>query len=148
FGLKCRDESGSRPVEMKQDWGSRRVGRPAKSRGGTLYFKTRESRFQFPMIRAKIRRRHRRRRFSSRAICSVRGCSAWERRPDGAPFARKTMSEVETTREGPGWDLAAESITVKIRWFGVVVGYVLVNLLDRPVETHRPVVNAILTLGA
>ena len=32
-------------------------------------------------------------------------------------------------REGAAWDLAAESITVKIRWFGVVVGYVLVNLL-------------------
>lgn len=59
------------------------------------------------------------------------------------------MSEAGTTsREAAGWELAAESITVKIRWFGVVVGYVLVNLLDRPVESHRPVVNAILTLGA
>src|SRR6185369_2988346 len=51
-------------------------------------------------------------------------------------------------REGAAWDLAAESITVKIRWFGVVVGYVLVNLLDRPAESHRPIMNAILTLGA
>lgn len=59
------------------------------------------------------------------------------------------MSEAGTTsREAAGWDLAAESITVKIRWFGVVVGYVLVNLLERPVESHRPVMNAILTLGA
>jgi two-component system, NtrC family, sensor kinase len=59
------------------------------------------------------------------------------------------MSEAEiSTREAVGWDLAAESITVKIRWFGVVVGYALVNLLDRPVESHRPVMNAILTLGA
>lgn len=59
------------------------------------------------------------------------------------------MSEAgSSSREAAGWDLAAESITVKIRWFGVVVGYVLVNLLDRPAESHRPVMNAILTLGA
>lgn len=51
-------------------------------------------------------------------------------------------------RDSVGWDLAAESITVKIRWFGVVVGYVLVNLLDRPIGAHRGVMNAILTLGA
>lgn len=58
------------------------------------------------------------------------------------------MSETGQLREGIGWDLAAESITVRIRWFGVVVGYVLVNLLDRPAGSHRPVMNAILTLGA
>ncbi|MSR56823.1 MAG: two-component sensor histidine kinase [Planctomycetaceae bacterium] len=52
------------------------------------------------------------------------------------------------SRDSSAWDLAAESITVKIRWFGVVVGYVLVNLLDRPAESHRPIMNAILTLGA
>ncbi|MFN0051508.1 MAG: sensor histidine kinase, partial [Planctomycetales bacterium] len=45
-------------------------------------------------------------------------------------------------------DLAAESITVRIRWFGVVVGYALVNILGRPAESHPPVLNAILTLGA
>jgi signal transduction histidine kinase len=52
------------------------------------------------------------------------------------------------TRDAIGWELAAESITVRIRWFGVVVGYVLVNLLDRPVASHRPIMNALLTLGA
>jgi signal transduction histidine kinase len=51
-------------------------------------------------------------------------------------------------RDAAGWDLAAESITVKIRWFGVVVGYVLVNFLDRHPESQRAVINAILTLGA
>jgi signal transduction histidine kinase len=57
-------------------------------------------------------------------------------------------SEPMTTREPFGWELAAESITVKIRWFGVVVGYLLVNLLEWPSEGHRPEMNAILTLGA
>ncbi len=56
--------------------------------------------------------------------------------------------EAMTMREPSGWELAAESITVKIRWFGVVVGYLLVNLLDRPAGSHRPEMNAILTLGA
>src|SRR5260370_23895789 len=51
-------------------------------------------------------------------------------------------------REPSGWELAAESVTVKIRWFGVVVGYMLVNLLERRAESHRPEMNAILTLGA
>ena len=46
------------------------------------------------------------------------------------------------------WELAAESITVRIRWFGLVVGYVLVNFVgERPVE-NTAVLNAILTLGA
>lgn len=62
------------------------------------------------------------------------------------------MSTAESTtavaRDPSGWELAAESITVKIRWFGVVVGYLLVNFLDRPPETHRAVMNSILTLGA
>ncbi len=32
-----------------------------------------------------------------------------------------------TTRERLRWDLATESIVVKIRWFGIVMGYVLVQ---------------------
>jgi hypothetical protein len=44
------------------------------------------------------------------------------------------------------WELAAESITVRIRWFGLCVGYVLVNFVGR--ETNQPVLNGILTLGA
>ena len=50
------------------------------------------------------------------------------------------------SRAGSAWELAAENIAVKIRWFGVVVGYVLVNLVDGP--GNRPALNAILGLGA
>jgi len=52
----------------------------------------------------------------------------------------------EVSREEFSWDLAAESITVRIRWFGLCVGYVLVNFVGR--ETKQPELNAILTLGA
>lgn len=44
------------------------------------------------------------------------------------------------------WELAAETIAVKIRWFGLLVGYVLVNVDS---GSHpRAVLNAILALGA
>jgi signal transduction histidine kinase len=43
--------------------------------------------------------------------------------------------------------LAAEAIAVKIRWFGLLVGYLVVNM-DDPGDPYRPVLNAILTLGA
>lgn len=48
--------------------------------------------------------------------------------------------------EPTDWELAAEAITVRVRWFGLCVGYVLVNLSGR--ELNQPVLNAILTLGA
>ena len=44
------------------------------------------------------------------------------------------------------WELAAELIAVKIRWFGLIIGYVLVNVDPSAVE-HRPFLNAILALG-
>jgi len=44
------------------------------------------------------------------------------------------------------WELAAETIAVKIRWFGLLFGYLLVNLGDA--GEHRPILNAILGLGA
>ncbi len=43
------------------------------------------------------------------------------------------------------WELAAETIAVKIRWFGLLFGYLLVNLGDA--GAHRGVLNAILALG-
>jgi two-component system, NtrC family, sensor kinase len=46
-----------------------------------------------------------------------------------------------------GWELAAETIAVKIRWFGLLVGYVLVNF-DVGDPGRRAVLNAILALGA
>jgi signal transduction histidine kinase len=42
--------------------------------------------------------------------------------------------------------LAAETIAVKIRWFGLLVGYGLVNF--GPPSEQRPILNAILALGA
>jgi two-component system NtrC family sensor kinase len=48
--------------------------------------------------------------------------------------------------ERPGWDLATESIVVKIRWFGVLMGYVLVQTRT---GLHNPsAVRAFLALGA
>ncbi len=44
------------------------------------------------------------------------------------------------------WELAAETIAVKIRWFGLLFGYLLVNLGEA--GAHRHVLNAILGLGA
>jgi signal transduction histidine kinase len=45
------------------------------------------------------------------------------------------------------WELAAEAIAVKIRWFGLLVGYVLVNVGGIG-DDSRPILNAILALGA
>jgi signal transduction histidine kinase len=42
------------------------------------------------------------------------------------------------------WELAAENIVVKIRWFGLLFGYLLVNVGE---TAHRPFLNAILALG-
>src|SRR5262245_40585718 len=47
----------------------------------------------------------------------------------------------------PRWELAAENIAVRIRWLGLVIGYLLVNL-DGRLDDRRPVLNAILALGA
>src|SRR6516225_6808675 len=45
------------------------------------------------------------------------------------------------------WELAAETIAVKVRWFGLLVGFVLVNLSPHSAD-GRVVLNAILALGA
>ncbi len=45
-----------------------------------------------------------------------------------------------------GSPLAAEAITLKIRWFGLVIGYLLVNVLSP--KSNQMALNAILTLGA
>ncbi len=56
------------------------------------------------------------------------------------------------------FELSAEAITVRIRWFGLAIGYALVNFMDRGVTmahaalpewlSNRQVLNGILTLGA
>lgn len=43
------------------------------------------------------------------------------------------------------WELAAENIAVKIRWFGLLFGYLLVNVGDA--GEYRLILNAILALG-
>lgn len=45
------------------------------------------------------------------------------------------------------WELAAEAIAVKIRWFGLLIGYILVNVGAHPPD-RLAVLNAILALGA
>jgi signal transduction histidine kinase len=60
------------------------------------------------------------------------------------------MSSTLSRRQAPAasspWELAAETIAVKIRWFGLLVGYVLVNLHPQDLG-RQAVLNALLTLG-
>ena len=44
------------------------------------------------------------------------------------------------------WGLATQAITVRIRWFGICIGYVLVNLIGQ--GRNQGILNAILLLGA
>jgi two-component system, NtrC family, sensor kinase len=44
------------------------------------------------------------------------------------------------------WELAAEAITVKIRWFGLLIGFIVVHLGDPNPQRHA-ILNAILALG-
>jgi signal transduction histidine kinase len=57
------------------------------------------------------------------------------------------MAQVAYPQVVNRWELAAESIAVKIRWFGLLVGYVLVNV-DGASLDRRWVLSALLTLGA
>src|SRR5947209_18138034 len=61
------------------------------------------------------------------------------------PRRPRPRMAAEPSAAPPRWELAAENIAVKIRWFGLLVGYVLVNLGGR--AEHRLVLNAILALG-
>jgi two-component system, NtrC family, sensor kinase len=45
------------------------------------------------------------------------------------------------------WELAAEAVAVKIRWFGLLLGYVVVNIGDHAAD-RRALLNAILSVGA
>lgn len=57
-----------------------------------------------------------------------------------------SVSANPASRDEFSFDLSAEAITVRIRWFGLCVGYALVNFIGR--DTNQPVLNGILTLGA
>jgi two-component system, NtrC family, sensor kinase len=58
-----------------------------------------------------------------------------------------TMSEPFTKSREVRWDLAAEAIAVKIRWFGVVVGLLLVETRSELVK-NQTALRWILALGA
>ena len=52
--------------------------------------------------------------------------------------------DTRTPRDRHAFELAAETITLRIRWFGLVFGFVLVNVLR---DENRLLLNAILGLG-
>ena len=56
------------------------------------------------------------------------------------------MSDNERQFDDFDWGLATQAITVRIRWFGICVGYMLVNLIGE--GSNRGILNAILLLGA
>jgi signal transduction histidine kinase len=56
------------------------------------------------------------------------------------------MGTDRTPAAPPRWELAAEKITVRIRWFGVLLGAAYVNL--GAADGQRLVLNAILAVGA
>jgi signal transduction histidine kinase len=66
---------------------------------------------------------------------------------DADPAPQPDIGSSRTVvRDDFSWQLPAETITVRIRWFGLCVGYVLVNFVGP--NHHQPELNAILTLGA
>ncbi len=54
-------------------------------------------------------------------------------------------------RNSANWQLDAEAISVRVRWFGLILGYALVNFTAREFTSssvvHTIVLNALLTLG-
>jgi signal transduction histidine kinase len=65
-----------------------------------------------------------------------------------APARMATLSlRLRSSAVPSPWELAAETIAVKIRWFGLLIGYVLVNVADHPPQ-RQAILNAILALGA
>lgn len=59
---------------------------------------------------------------------------------------RPTLSETIDLQSEANWQLQAESINLNIRWFGLIIGYLLVNIITP--SPSRPYLNGILTLGA
>lgn len=56
------------------------------------------------------------------------------------------MNYMENKNTPNPWDLDAEAIVVKIRWFGVLIGYFLVNATDMSGD-RRGLLNLILAIG-
>src|ERR1051326_5038045 len=62
------------------------------------------------------------------------------------PRSVPSMAPERSTAGLSRWELAAESIAVKIRWFGLLFGYILVNTRVQSGQ-HQIILNAILALG-
>jgi signal transduction histidine kinase len=60
-----------------------------------------------------------------------------------AAAAPARLLDVQSTSK---WELAAEAIAVKIRWFGLLLGYVVVNVGNHPTD-RLAVLNSLLALG-
>jgi signal transduction histidine kinase len=56
------------------------------------------------------------------------------------------MTKATPSASPSRWELAAETIAVKIRWFGLIMGYLLVNVAGQG-DPYQPILNAILALG-
>ncbi len=57
-----------------------------------------------------------------------------------APVLHRFHTHMASVRAAAGpspWELAAEMIAVKIRWFGLLVGYVLVNVDSKDRHSTR-----------
>ncbi|WP_417385943.1 sensor histidine kinase [Gimesia sp.] len=70
---------------------------------------------------------------------------ALQNRPEEAPAYSATH---RIHHDAFTWELPAEEITLRIRWFGLCVGYVLVNFGGNSSAIQVPQLNWILTLGA
>lgn len=70
--------------------------------------------------------------------------------PPQSGSASKTApnSQSQIHHDAFSWELPAEEITLRIRWFGLCVGYVLVNLVGNNSNIQVSQLNWILTLGA
>ena len=58
---------------------------------------------------------------------------------DALQPARVLLMSLSSTEEAPkfDWELSVQAITVRIRWFGIVVGYCLVNLIGGGETSNR-----------
>jgi signal transduction histidine kinase len=56
-------------------------------------------------------------------------------------------TQVPVKPASSGWELDAENIAVKIRWFGLLVGFVYVNVQGHPID-RLLLLNALLAVGA
>lgn len=70
---------------------------------------------------------------------------------DPAPTTDNPRSDEDLYISRAAIGLRAESITLRIRWFGLAVGYIIVNVasvFNESPSRNQPALNAILTLGA